>query len=348
MVTICMQKSIKQPRVNMDISVNKINTDKWEKKIVDNSYSTPFQTPEFYNFFNSIPNSSANVYAAEENNSIVALCVVTMQKEKGVKGYFSRRAIIYGGVLTEKTNVQALEKLLEYINDDLRSKAIYIEIRNYKDYKLFAEVFQKNKWEYVPYLNYQHQFNGQTLDELISKMKYNRRREIKLSFKEGAMYGEAKNEAEIKELYKILFDLYQNRVKLPLPDVSYFLNLFHSPIGKVFVVKHNEKVIGGSFCALYQGLYIYTIYYCGLREYDKKIFPTHLAIIAAMEYGINNGFAGLDLMGAGKPDEEYGVRSYKAEFGGELVEHGRFIKIVNPFLYRVGKTGLEILKRIKK
>ena len=53
------------------------------------------------------------------------------------------------------------------------------------------------------------------------------------------------------------------------------------------------------------------------------------------------------MMGAGKPDEQYSVRDFKAEFGGEMVEHGRFLCINKPLLYQIGKAGLAILKRCK-
>ena len=52
-------------------------------------------------------------------------------------------------------------------------------------------------------------------------------------------------------------------------------------------------------------------------------------------------------MGAGKPNEDYGVREFKSKFGGELVEFGRFERINNHFLYLIGKTGLKILKKFK-
>jgi serine/alanine adding enzyme len=50
------------------------------------------------------------------------------------------------------------------------------------------------------------------------------------------------------------------------------------------------------------------------------------------------------MMGAGKPDEGYGVREFKSKFGGELVEHGRFLFVCNPRLYALGKY---IVKKLK-
>jgi len=54
-----------------------------------------------------------------------------------------------------------------------------------------------------------------------------------------------------------------------------------------------------------------------------------------------------DFMGAGNPYENYGVRDFKKRFGGEIVEYGRFIKINNSFLYKIGEFGLNIIKNLK-
>ena len=53
------------------------------------------------------------------------------------------------------------------------------------------------------------------------------------------------------------------------------------------------------------------------------------------------------MMGAGKPDEDYGVRDFKAKFGGELLEHGRYLKIHHSFLYNTGKKVVEFIKSRK-
>ncbi len=326
---------------------SQISDEKWRSILKDNQFSTPFQSPEFFDFFNSIPLQAAKIFAVEKDNSLKALCVVTIQKEKGLKGYFSRRAIVYGGPVVE-SDPEALTELLKLILSKLKKEVIYIETRNFNDYSSFQSSFLGQHWNFVPYLNFQVDLQNKTLEELLGQMKYNRKREIRISYEEGAKVDEATSVGEIAALYKILKDLYDTRVKLPLPALDYFEKLYRSSIGKVFVVKHNQNIIGGSFCFYYPNKGIYTLYYCGLRDYHKKIFPTHLSIIAAMEFGIKNNLKILDLMGAGQPGEEYGVRNYKAEFGGLMVEHGRFIKISSPHLYKLGKFGLGILKKVKK
>ena len=66
-----------------------------------------------------------------------------------------------------------------------------------------------------------------------------------------------------------------------------------------------------------------------------------------MEYAVENQFEFIDFMGAGIKGEQYGVREYKLQFGGELVEDGRYTKVLNAFLYFIGKKGLVLWKLLQ-
>jgi hypothetical protein len=52
-------------------------------------------------------------------------------------------------------------------------------------------------------------------------------------------------------------------------------------------------------------------------------------------------------MGAGKLNNDYGVRKYKLQFGGDLVEHGRYTKVLSVVLYFIGIKGLGLWKLLQ-
>jgi serine/alanine adding enzyme len=332
---------------NMKIIKNdQVERNKWGYFLHNNPFASPFQSYDFYKFYNSIDGHSADVFALEENGEYTALSVVTVQKEGGIKKYFSRRGIVYGGPLVAISSGKILSILLNTIVEHYKSELIYLEIRNFFDYTYLHGLSVYNSWQFLPYLNFRITLKDKNLEELLSGMKYNRRREIRISLERGVSYKECETESELAQIYNILKELYKTRVKLPLPNNEFFKNLWRNEIGKIFVVSHNNQVIGGSVCIILKNHSIYTMYYCGLRGYDKKIFPTHLAVIAAIEYGIQDGMEYLDFMGAGLKGEEYGVRKYKQEFGGELNEYGRYRRILRPTLFNIGVRGIEILKKL--
>ena len=319
----------------------------WISFIASHPESTPFHDLGFLELMQSVPGSNAQAFIERRlsDNAIISAVVVTLQAERGIKRWLSSRAVVYAGPLwTEASDVHGF---LSYLDQAFSRKAIYIEFRNFMNLSGFHNEFIANKYEFIPYLNYVLKLENRSMEDIVGKMNYNRRREIRLSFEQGATVAEAESDSEIQMGYEILKDLYVNRVKLPLPDLSFFLEMVKKSIGRVLIVKHAGQVIGASFC-LFNRNGIYTWYYCGKRDYHKKIFPTHLAIMGTIEFGLRHGLKSLDFMGAGLKGQEYGVRKYKEEFAGDLVEFGRYRKVYSPLLYRIGVWAIQQMQKVKK
>ena len=319
---------------------------KWQSLIETSCFASPFQTPEFYNVYKNPNGRGAYVFAFEENQSYKVLVVVTIKSEKGLKSVFSKRGIIYGGLLIGEASIDVVGHFIYKISNYLKRKIIYLESRNFFSYEKYKQVFLKSGWSYEPYLNVQLSLDLVASVNILALFKYNRRHEIKKTIAKQVKYGLTKSEKQIEDIYLILKDLYREKVKLPLPNLSYFNNLLTEGILKAFVVTDKGKTIGGSFCMVLPHKNIYTFYYAGLRDYEKDIYPTHLAVLAAMEYAVENSIPMFDFMGAGKPNEKYGVREYKSQFGGTLVEHGRFLYVSNQFLYNLGKKAIQFMKKM--
>lgn len=321
------------------VTGNEIEAGKWENFAGSNEFKTPFQTKAFFDLFNSVNGYTAKVFAVEEGNEIAALCVVTIQKEKGMKAFFSRRAIIFGGPLLTESK-KAAEYLLRHISSELK-QVIYIETRNFNDYSKYKNEFISSGWKYEAYLNFHLDCSSEEI--AWKNLNSNRQRQIKKALKLGVVTEEAKTEKEVSEFYGILRSLYKTKVKKPLFSLEFFQKFISSGVGKILLVKLDDKIIGGIACPILKGNTIYELYICGLDHEYKDCSPSVMATYAAIEYGFKNGLKRFDFMGAGRSDEGYGVREFKEKFGGELVEHGRFIKINNPFLYNLGKTALSVL-----
>lgn len=328
------------------IKSKEINRDKWLSLLENSLFSSPFQTPKYYDFFNSIEGFSADVFAVEENNGYTALVVVTIQKEKGVKGYFSRRGIVYGGPVVMTNEQDSLSYLLNGINKFYEGKLIYLETRNYFDYSSCKDQFKNTGFEYVPWLNFH--LNASELAPMKKSMSSSRLRQIKKAIKNGTEWKEAENIDDVNLFYDILLDLYQTKIKKPLFSREFFTEFYNQELGKYLLVHHEGKVIGGIMCPILPGKVVYEFYVCGLDSEYKNQYPSIMATWAAMEYANQNNIPVFDFMGAGSPDVSYGVREFKSRFGGEQVEHGRFINILNPVLYKMGVAGLKLISKLKK
>ena len=344
------------------LTYNEIDLTQWRTLVEQSPYATWFQTPEAYDFYVSVPNEMTSyAVGVEESGVLKGMVVVYLTKEKNpIKHFLTRRAIIIGGpLLAEDISDDALAALLMAIRQlgdkakgkknskavttastpyTLHSTPIYIEIRNLHNYSHWMTVFEANGFAYQPHLNIQVACNAQ------HQMSEQRIRQVKKALKNGVEICQAQSEGEIKAWYRILQQLYRKKVRTPLWSEEFFLQFYRNGVGNYLLVKHEGKIIGGMMCPILKGKTIYEWYVCGLDEDFRECYPSVIATYAAIEYAKEHELPLFDFMGAGKPDIPYGVRDFKMEFGGELVEHGRYLYICKPWLFKIGKIAVKMLK----
>lgn len=320
-----------------------IDRSMWIELVSKSQTGTWFQTPEAYEFLSSLPDEfSPFVFCVPDK----VVCVGYITKEKnGIKQFLSRRSIIIGGpAISSDCTTEELEQLLLTIHSQLSSKAIYIETRNLNDYSKWRNTFEKCDFKYEPHLNFHVDCtNWETAEENVGK---HRKKYIRLSLRDGATIIENPTIEQVREYYSVLDELYRTKVRMPLQPLEFFEKLYALPSSKFTLVEFDGHIVGGSVCVTLAGKGVYEWYACGKDGVYKNIHPSSVTKYAGMKFTADNGFPVFDMMGAGKPGEEYGVRDFKAEFGGKLVEYGRFCYICKPVLYSIGKLGIKMLKRL--
>lgn len=306
-----------------------------------------FQTDECFNFYKSLGFVETFECSVIRDDQTKGRIVGYIQKDGGkLKQLFSRRAIINGGpMLAEDITEEEIKSLLVSCRKALKGKAIYVETRNFEDYSRFKDIFEECGWKYEPHYNFH--IDTSSVEVVEANLGKSRKRDIRTSLRDGATFGEAGNLEEVKQLYGILTRLYNTKVKTPLFPWEFFEKLYKANFGKVFVVKFEERIVGGTVCVCGDNT-MYEWFACGEDGISKSVFPSTLATYAGIKYAAENGYKRFDMMGAGAPgDGGYGVRDFKAKFGGELVEHGRFKYVLNHLLYKIGVFGVKMMKKQK-
>lgn len=310
-----------------------------------------FQSAEFFQFIENVQGYQPFLIVAtsDKGEIIGSLLAVAQSNGKGVKSWLSRRVIVWGGPLLADmppAQTQALTKgLLAELKKHASSRSIYVEFRNFFDTSDLQKTFEASGFEYKPHLNYLVKTDEEAA--VKKRTSSSRTRQIKSSLKMGAEIVEARSEDDIVAFYKILHRLYKEKVKKPLPGLDLFMKFWKSGIGKTFIVLYEGRVVGGIMCPVFADKIIYEWYICGEDGLAQGLHPSVLATWAPIEYGYRQGFDHFDFLGAGRPDQDYGVREFKARFGGDEVCFGRYEMIVNKPLYEVGKFGLKVYQSIK-
>lgn len=306
-----------------------------------------FQSDECLNFYRRLSFVEPFECTVERNGDVKGRIVGYVQKDGGrIKQFLSRRAIINGGPMLSGDITEAeVQELLDSCRRQMGGRAIYAEIRNFDDYSQYRDVLGKFGWRYEPHYNFH--IDTSSMEVVEAHLGKSRKRDIRTSFRDGATIGEAESPDEVKALYAILETLYTTKVKTPLFSFEFFEKLYAEPWGRIFVVRFEGRIVGGTVCVCGDDT-VYEWFACGEDGISKSVFPSTLATYSGIKYAAENGYKRFDMMGAGAPgDGGYGVRDFKAKFGGELVEHGRFKCVLNPFLYRIGTIGVKIMKKLK-
>ena len=193
-------------------------------------------------------------------------------------------------------------------------------------------------FSYEPHYN----FHITTDDKVDSRMDKGRRRKIRRARENGATVSH--DNGAVAAFHTLLLDLYRTKIHKPLFPLTFFEELVKQPFSHLFIVREPDgSVIGGQLCVELTGKVLYSWFCCGLDGQYHDLYPSIMANYAAIRYAADNGFERLDMMGAGSPgDGGYGVREFKAQFGGTLVEHGRFLHIYNHAIYFLGKQYIKL------
>ena len=333
------------------LTYNEIDRTKWADLVHMNATGTWFQTPEAYDFYASMPELfKPFAVGIEKDGNLRGTCVGYVTVEKSVlKQFLTRRAIIIGGpALANDCTDEEVKLLLSTLNikhSTFNYAPIYIETRNFNDYSRWKGAFAAAGFDYIPHLNFH--VDTSSVEVVEANLGKSRKRDIRTSLRDGACLVKNPTLEQVRAYYYILLNLYKTRVKTPLFPFSFFEALWQHKDSRFLLVEWQGEIIGGTVCVEQEGKCLYEWFACGVDGQWKSIFPSTLATYYGIKYAAEHRCPRFDMMGAGKPDEAYGVRDFKAKFGGELVGHGRFLCITKPLLYKIGTLGVKILKKIK-
>lgn len=329
--------------------IDQIDRHAWSSLVGSSATASAFQTPECYDLFASVAYFRPFVLAAvADDGELLAVVSGAIYRDGNgpVMRYFSRRAIIYGGpLLSSRITLSELQQLMEAVGRYLSGRAIYVETHNFADFSAYQPALQAAGFLREPHLDY---IVETPPDEAVvfGRIQRRKREQIRSALRHGAEICDSPTDADIRDFYPLFRRLHHAKAHTPVPPVEFFLALAHSPIGRIVLVRHRGRTIAGSAILTLPGRAVYHLYVAGDDEHFRRLAPSSVAHYSVMRYAALNGFRRCDLCGAGRPDDHYGVRDFKAKLGGTLVEWGRNKKVLNRFLYRLGTIAVTLFKHL--
>jgi lipid II:glycine glycyltransferase (peptidoglycan interpeptide bridge formation enzyme) len=331
---------------------NSIKKDAWEEFVGNHQKGNIFQTPEMYEVYKNTKRYEPIALAVtDESDNIQALLLAHVIREfDGFLGSFSSLSIIQGGPLyiEDEKGISTIKRLMEGHNGIVRKYSLYSEIRNLWDSSHISSLLRDIGYTYEEHLNFLIDLT-KSVDELWKQLYKSKRQAINKAKRHGVIVEEIKN----KELIPIFYALVKKSYRptgVPIADIGLFENAFDLLIPKdmckFFLARYKDNYVAATCFLSYNGV-IYD-WYGGVDRAFSNYRPNELLEWHTIKWGAENGYHIFDFGGAGRPGEPYGPRQFKKEFGGKLVNYGRYKKVHSLTKFKIAMTGYTLYRRVAR
>jgi serine/alanine adding enzyme len=307
-----------------------------------------FHTPEMHTVFEQTRNHRPSVWATvdAEDRILAMVNPVAVTTISGPLRSLTTRVVCFGGPLVAPGDTPgALDLLLGSYQEHARRSAVFTEFRNLIDATHLSSALTTRGFRHEGHLNFLVDLTAGE-EQLWRQIAPPARRNVRAAQRAGVVVFEAQDCAEVAAGYAVLRAVYA-RLRVPLPDVSLFeaAQRVLRPLGRFTMLRAvlDGQTIGVLTLLLYKDVVYY--WYTGTLRSHARARAGDLLVWHAIQLGHADGYGLLDFGGAGKPDETYGVRDFKAKYGGHLVDFGRDVWVQAPLRLRVATLGYQTVRR---
>jgi lipid II:glycine glycyltransferase (peptidoglycan interpeptide bridge formation enzyme) len=240
-----------------------------------------------------------------------------------------------------------LDQLLRaYVRRPRSQDSLFTELRNLSDHRALRPIVERHGFVHENHLNYLIPLDRPE-DELFRSIGSRTRKNIRHGLNQGRVtVEELTDRKQVASCYDVLRQTYK-AARVPLADISLFESafdlLYARGMARFSLACLDRTPAAVSVDLLYKDI-IYGWYGGVNRDCGRQ--PVHeLLMWHVLRWGSQNGFRVYDFGGAGKPDEEYGVRDFKSKFGGELVDYGRDICVHSRRFLWLSEKGYRLFRR---
>ena len=294
-----------------------------------------FHSNALFRIFEGTPGCHPLLVTVSEDGQILGKLLVVVQRiVRFIPFYIIRRCVAYGmgeyfcaDSQRDALFNEMLKEVTRYAN---RMGCFVIEVRNLPAPLAGFGIFRQEGYFPIKWLRVRNTFDGSAIEQSLST---SRRRQVRKGLKNGAILDLADTEAEIKEFALMLKRNYLSKIRKHFPAIEFFQQIQRGiqdvHLGeswqrfKIFIVKHQQKIIGGSVC-IYSGDTAFVWFSGGLNKTHLRQYPGVLAVWKALTDAQERGFKHLEFMDVGTPFRKHGYRDFVLRFGGEQISTRRW------------------------
>lgn len=321
----------------------------WDDFVDGHSKGGIFHTSDMVRVFETAKGYSPLPLAAigPDGEIRAMLVAVRVQTLPSPFGGVSSRSIWFSEPLCrdDSASIDALCKLIELHDRVMCRKTLFAEVR-----PLYAPgpeniALEQCGYAHLEYLNYIVDLT-KSKEELWSRVRPKARTSIRKCERQGFNIRHESGDHAIDRLCHFLKLTFQ-RAQVPLPDRSLFeaARDVLEPKGRIkFVAAYDgDEPVGMDAMLVFKDR-VFGWY--GGSLLMKGVSPFEYMQWNEIAWGTESDCKIYDFGGAGWPNEPYGVRDFKARFGGELVCYGRYRKVYAPRLLSLAERAFSLSRSL--
>lgn len=319
----------------------------WQRALCNLPGSNIFHSPEMFEVFAQSKGFSPDLWAvADSSGRVLTLLLPVRVTLNPMLSALTTRAVVYGSLLCEESSagIRALELLLQEYTNAPDGRALFTELRNLGDTSAFRPVLQNFGFDYEEHVNFLINL-GQSPEDLMGGIGSRTRKNIRRGLrKDDVDISDVTSLEGLAACYELICLSYEY-ASVPVPDYSLFEAAFKLLLPREMVRFSLARLDGIPIATSVDLLYKGVMYgwYGGVDRRYTSALPGELITWHILEWGAaSERFHTYDFGGAGDPAEDYGVRGFKAKFGGELVSFGRYKRIHSRLRYLIADFGYRL------
>ncbi|HLF27801.1 MAG TPA: peptidoglycan bridge formation glycyltransferase FemA/FemB family protein [Anaerolineae bacterium] len=335
----------------MDIKlVHGLPEDKWRNYVEQHPQGNIFHTPEMFQVFSRTKGYQPALLSAtlRGDRVLALLSPVQITLGDGPLRRLRTRAVAYGSVLYDPgpAGASALTTLMHAYVHKTSAKLLFTELRNLADLSAARPVLARHGFAHEDHLTYLIDLD-RPANEVWRALHKSGRKAIRRSVHRGVTVQELDDRSLLPAYYDLIRQTYA-RAQIPLADISLFEAVFDvlvsQGMAKMLLARVADDYVAASLELLYKDV-IYS-WYSGYDRAFRYFYPNDILVWHILEWGATHGYRCYDFGGAGRPDQAYGVRNFKAKFGGQLVNLGRYTYVHAPLALMVSRAGYALYRTL--
>ena len=297
----------------------------WDEYVLSHPKGSIFHTQAMIEAYGLTRGVTPIAHAATDNaGRIVAILVGYHVNTIVGFGSYASRLLQFAEPLCDATplGTAMLGRLIDLHDQKMHPHALLSEVRSIQAPGPEKGVLVTRGYQYNDYLNYLID-TRRSRDELWNNIRPRLRQKIRSSRRKGVEVRTDTSLEGVKRLHRMLRYSYA-RARVPLLGEDLFENALEKLPAGAFRIRtafRGDEPVASVCSLLFKDRLI--SWYGGTKRI-RGISPFACIVWDDIAFGHEQGFATYDFGGAGHPGANYGPRRFKASFGGDEVQHGRY------------------------